>query len=84
MLPAAQSGGPAWSAESLRLPRLPLLFAVVGVSLSGMASGEEPAKQDTQPRKKGAKPIEIPVPEREEIDRLLKKASKPLTRRPPK
>lgn len=35
-------------------------------------------KQPTQPRKKGAKPIEIPVPERDELERLLSKAAKPL------
>ena len=28
---------------------------------------KQPAKQKTKPRKKGAKPIEIPVPKREQV-----------------
>lgn len=40
-------------------------------------------KQQTQPEK--GEPVEIPVPKRSTIDKLLKKAAQPLaTRRPSK
>lgn len=39
---------------------------------------DERDSQQSQPKK--GEPVEIPVPTREEIDRLLKKAAQPLRR----
>jgi hypothetical protein len=39
-----------------------------------MAEKREPT-QKTQPKGKGAKPIEIPVPKRSDFDKVLKKAA---------
>jgi hypothetical protein len=53
-----------------------------------LVADEHEPKQPTQPKGKDArgrpaKPIEIPVPKRADIDRLLKQAAQPLPK-PPK
>jgi hypothetical protein len=49
--------------------------AVPSGPLDSMGQDKPERRQMTQPKK--GKPIDIPVPKRDEIDRLLKKASKP-------
>lgn len=43
---------------------------------------QQPRKQPTQPKK--GEPIEIPVPKRSAIDKLLKKAARPSAARRPR
>jgi hypothetical protein len=38
--------------------------------------------QPTQPKKKGVQPVEIPVPRRVEVDRVLERAAQPIPAKP--